>query len=139
MPLDKRAAGASQAIESEPALQGELRDSTNQIQPIGAMDVDSGRLITQPSDNPVINQALATDAMREYRSGLKDALKSVPGAKLAANRTTKNPKRLAEKIELQGQPAETVNDYGAAQVSVDSPQAKGCSCRSSQKNISCFA
>jgi hypothetical protein len=120
MPLDKRAAGASQAIESKPALQG----STNQIQPIGAIDADSGRLITQPSDNPVINQALAADAMREYRSGLKDALKSVPGAKLAASRTTKNPKRLAEKIEQQGQPAETVNDYGAAQVAVDSPQAR---------------
>lgn len=124
MPLGKKAAGAAQATQLEPALQARIRSSSNQIQPIGATDVDSGRLITQPSDNPVINQALATNAMREYRNGLEGALKSIPGAKLAANRTAKNPKRLAEKIELQGQPAETVSDYGAAQISVDSPQAK---------------
>jgi hypothetical protein len=122
MPLGKKAARAAQAAQLEPALQAEIRSASNQIQPIGATEADSGRLITQPSDNPVINQALATNAMREYRNGLEDALKSVPGAKLEAKRTAKNPKRLAEKIELQEQPAETVSDYGAAQVSVDSPQ-----------------
>ncbi|HET6216053.1 MAG TPA: hypothetical protein VFE27_03480, partial [Acidobacteriaceae bacterium] len=36
----------------------------------------------------------------------------------------KNPLRLAQKIVLQGQPAETVSDYGAAQIAVDTPQAK---------------
>jgi hypothetical protein len=124
MRLNKSAAKAAQAVQSEPALQTEIRSSTNQMQPIGATDVDSGRLITQPSDDPAINQALATDAMREYRGALEVALEGIPGAKLAANRTAKNPKRLAEKIELQGQPAETVNDYGAARISVDSLNAR---------------
>jgi hypothetical protein len=43
---------------------------------------------------------------------------------LAASRKRKNPARLAEKISGEGQPAETVSDYGAAQIAVDSPQAK---------------
>ena len=43
---------------------------------------------------------------------------------LAASRDAKNPARLAEKIAGQGQPAETVSDYGAAQIAVASPQAK---------------
>jgi hypothetical protein len=81
-------------------------------------------VVSQPSDNPAINQALATDAMREYRAGLQSAIKNIPGAKLAASRDAKNPRRLAEKIEREGQPAETVSDYGAAQISVSSPQAR---------------
>lgn len=124
MPLNKRAARAAQAVHSEPALQEEIRESTNQVQPIGAREFASRRLIIQPSDDPAINQALATDAMPEYRSGLENALRSIPGAKLAGNRNVKNPKRLAEKIEMRAQPAETVSDYGAAQVSVDSLKAK---------------
>jgi hypothetical protein len=40
------------------------------------------------------------------------------------SRNAKNPLRLTEKIEQQGQPAETVSDYGAAQIAVDSPQTK---------------
>ena len=53
-----------------------------------------------------------------------EAIRHIPGARLAASRDAKNPHRLAEKIERQGQPAETVSDYGAAQIAVDSPQAK---------------
>jgi len=39
-------------------------------------------------------------------------------------RDAKQPGRLAEKIFGEGQPAETVSDYGAAQIAVDSPKAK---------------
>jgi hypothetical protein len=107
----------------------------NQVQPIGATDTASGRLITQPSNNPAINQALATDAMQDYRSGLESALKHISGARLAASRSTKNPKRLANKIEKQGQPAETVSDYGAAQVSVDSLSARDAVVAAVKKNF----
>jgi hypothetical protein len=81
-------------------------------------------VVSQPSDNPAINQALATDAMREYRARLQSIMLKIPGAKLAASRDAKNPRRLGEKIEGEGQPAETVSDYGAAQVSVSSLQAR---------------
>jgi hypothetical protein len=53
-----------------------------------------------------------------------EAIRHIPGARLAASRDAKNPARLAEKIAGQGQPPETVSDYGAAQIAIASPQAK---------------
>jgi hypothetical protein len=93
-------------------------------QPVGAVDTASGRKIVQPTDNAAVNQVLATSAMPAYRALLLEAIRNIPGARLAASRDTKNPARLAEKIVGQGQPAETVSDYGAAQIAVSSPQAK---------------
>jgi hypothetical protein len=123
-PLGAAAIRAAKAARKNPALRTEIKRATKQPQPVGAVDPGSGRVITQPSDNPAVNQALATDAMHGYRRGLELAIKNISGAKLAASRAAKNPKRLAEKIQHEGQPAETVSDYGAAQISVDSPQAK---------------
>jgi len=91
---------------------------------VGAREPNSGRKIVQPTDNPAVNQELATDAMPVYKARLAEAIRHILGATLAASRDAKNPRRLAEKIEHQGQPAETVSDYGAAQIAVDSPQAK---------------
>jgi hypothetical protein len=93
-------------------------------QAVGAVEPDSGRKIVQPTDNPAVNQALATEAMPAYKARLLEAIRHIPGARLAASRDAKNPARLAEKIAGQGQPAETVSDYGAAQIAVASPQAK---------------
>jgi hypothetical protein len=92
--------------------------------PVGLREPASGRKIVQPTDNPTINQALATNAMPAYKARLEAAIRHIPGATLAASRNAKNPRRLAEKIVLQGQPAETVSDYGAAQIAVDTTQAK---------------
>src|SRR5271156_2605690 len=91
---------------------------------IGAQEPRSGRKIVQPTKNPAINQALATEAMSAYKARLAEVIRHIPGATLAASRDAKNPHRLKEKIQREGQPAETVSDYGAAQVAVDSPQAK---------------
>ena len=91
---------------------------------IGAVDPASGRTIVQPTDNSAINQALATEAMPSYTARLEELLRDIPGATLAATRDAKKPARLAEKIAGEGQPAGTVSDYGAAQIAVDSPQAK---------------
>jgi hypothetical protein len=93
-------------------------------QAVGAMEPASGRKIVQPTDNPAVNQVLATEAMPAYKARLLDAIRHIPGARLAASRDFKNPARLAEKIAGQGQPAETVSDYGAAQIAVSSPEAK---------------
>jgi hypothetical protein len=93
-------------------------------QAVGAVEFASGRKIVQPTDNPAINQALATEAMPVYKARLLAAIRHIPGATLAASRDAKNPARLAEKIAGQGQPAETVSDYGAAQIAVSSLLAK---------------
>ena len=94
-------------------------------QAVGAMEPASGRKIVQPTDNPAVNQVLATEAMPSYKARLLEAIRHIPGARLAASRDFKNPARLAEKIAGQGQPAETVSDYGAAQIAVSSLEAKG--------------
>jgi hypothetical protein len=91
---------------------------------VGAKEPSSGRRIVQPTRNPAINQALATEAMPAYQARLAEIIRHIHGATLAASRNRKNPSRLAEKIRGEGQPAETVSDYGAAQIAVDSPQAK---------------
>jgi hypothetical protein len=93
-------------------------------QVVGATEPASGRKIVQPTDNPAINQVLATEAMPAYKVRLLESIRHIPGARLAAIRDAKNPTRLAEKIAGQGQPAETVSDYGAAQIAVSSLQAK---------------
>ncbi|HEY4045583.1 MAG TPA: hypothetical protein VGM27_01850 [Acidobacteriaceae bacterium] len=123
-PLGAQAARAAKAAEENRELRPEIQLASNRVQPVGAIDPESRRVITQPSDNPAINQVLATEAMRTYRSGLHSAIRNISGAKLAASRDAKNPERLAEKIEQEGQPPETINDYGAAQISVDSPKAR---------------
>jgi hypothetical protein len=92
--------------------------------PVGAREPHSGRTVVQPTRSPAINQALATEAMPAYEARLKEIVRHIQGAVLAASRKRKNPPRLAEKIRGEGQPAETVSDYGAAQIAVDSPQAK---------------
>lgn len=119
--VSPKAEKAAEKTAKEPALAEE--NSNTEAQPVGAKDPESGRTITQPTDNPAKNQALATDDMPEFRKGLESALKGVKGATLAASRDAKNPKRLAEKINSEGQPPETVSDYGAAQISVDTPDA----------------
>jgi hypothetical protein len=92
--------------------------------PVGLREPNSGRKIVQPTQSPAVNQALATAAMADYKARLIAAIHGIPGATLAASRDAKNPHRLKEKITQEGQPAETVSDYGAAQVAVDSPQTK---------------
>jgi hypothetical protein len=88
------------------------------------LDPSTGRTVVQPTQNPSVNQALATAAMPAYQDRLLDAIQPIAGAELVASRTRKNPQRLQAKIAQQGQPADTVSDYGAAQIMVDSPQAK---------------
>ena len=116
--------GSLARLGFELAIQAISEPLNAQPQPVGAIDPRSGRRIVQPTDNPAVNQALATDAMRFYKTRLFASIRDIPGATLAASRDAKNPIRLAEKITGEGQPAETVSDYGAAQIAVDSPQAK---------------
>ena len=118
------ATAAARKTASDPRLLPNMQQMIVRPQAVGAVEPDSGRKIVQPTDNPAVNQALATEAMPAYKAQLLEAIRHIPGARLAASRDAKNPARLAEKIAGQGQPAETVSDYGAAQIAVASPQAK---------------
>lgn len=117
------AAQAANEVAAHPAMAPAM-DAPVQSTKVGTVDKTSDRDVLQPTNNPAVNQGLATEAMPEYVAGIKSALKGIPGAELANTRDSKNPERLAEKINEEGQPAQTVNDYGAAQISVDSPAAK---------------
>ena len=112
------------ALGFEPLLPSLTDLGFEPAMPIGAREPHSGRTVVQPTRNPAINQALATEAMPAYQTRLAEIIRHIQGAALAASRQRKNPSRLAEKIRGEGQPAETVSDYGAAQIAVDSPQAK---------------
>jgi hypothetical protein len=117
-------AAVTVGAHGEPRLPAARAPWIGRPQAVGALEPASGRTIVQPTDNPATNQALATDAMPSYTARLEELLRQIPGATLAATRDAKKPARLAEKIEGEGQPAETVSDYGAAQIAVESPQAK---------------
>jgi hypothetical protein len=119
-----RGTAAARRTAQDPRLSAAMQTLRMHPQAVGALEPASGRTIVQPTDNPAINQALATDAMPAYTARLEALLRDIPGATLAATRDAKKPARLAEKIAGQGQPAETVSDYGAAQIAVESPQAK---------------
>jgi hypothetical protein len=102
---------------------------------VGAVDPASGRKVVQPSSSPAVNQALATAAMPAFKAHLLEAIADIPGATLARSRDAKNPRRLAQKIVREGQPAETVSDYGAAQIAVASPQAKKAVANAIKRNF----
>jgi hypothetical protein len=119
-----RATAAARRTAREPLLLKDMQQMIVRPQAVGAVEPNSGRKIVQPTDNPAVNQALATEAMPAYKARLLEAIKQIPGARLAASRDAKKPARLAEKIVGQGQPAETVSDYGAAQIAVASPETK---------------
>jgi hypothetical protein len=119
-----RATAAARRTAHEPLLLKDMQQMIVRPRTVGAVEPNSGRKIVQPTDNPAVNQALATEAMPAYKARLLEAIKHIPGARLAASRDAKKPARLAEKIAGQGQPAETVSDYGAAQIAVASPETK---------------
>ena len=112
------------ALGFEPLLPSLTDVGFEPAMPVGAKEPHSGRKIVQPTRNPAINQTLATEAMPAYQAKLAEMIRHIQGATLAASRRRKNPSRLAEKIRGEGQPAETVSDYGAAQITVESPLAK---------------
>jgi hypothetical protein len=122
--ISARGEAAGRKTARQPRLLPAIQQMLVRPQAVGAVEPVSGRKIVQPTDNPAVNQALATEAMPAYKAQLLEAIVHIHGARLAASRDAKNPRRLAEKIAGQGQPAETISDYGAAQIAVASPQAK---------------
>lgn len=92
--------------------------------PVGSPDPETGRPVLQPTDDAKQAQNLATAAAPELTSKLDAAAQAVGGAKVDAVRDKKDPERVAEKVEKDGKPVETVPDLLAARISVDSPEAR---------------
>lgn len=128
--VSKAAQDAAQPVSQDvprgtPAPLKELAaEATNQPQPVGQTDPESGRTIVQPTDNPAALEKVAPTQAPALEDGLKAALANVEGADFQRVRDSKDPSRLAEKITDEGQPANSVSDYLASQVTVDSPAAK---------------
>ena len=76
--ISPRAKTATRKTAREPRLIAEMQQSIARTQPVGAIDPASGRKIVQPTDNPAVNQALATDAMPAYKARLLQAIGIYP-------------------------------------------------------------
>ncbi len=90
---------------------------------VGKADRESGRTIVQPSGGVLQNERMASQASPELATKLSEIASSVPGARLDRLRPQKNLERITEKEDAH-KPPETIADYLAAQITVDSPQAK---------------
>lgn len=94
--------------------------SEGEKQEAGVPRETSDRPVIQPSDDPSTNQQLATAGLKEIMPAIEKIVASVPGAKIDAVRPEKDPQRTQEKIDKEGKPANTVPDYSALRISVDS-------------------
>lgn len=108
--------------ETEAAKTGPLQETPQE--PVGAVDEESGRVVTQPTDSLATAQKLATAAAPELKSKLEGITGNVEGAAVAGVRDEKDRDRALEKSKQQDQPVETISDLLAARVSVDSPAGK---------------
>jgi hypothetical protein len=115
---------AGSAAAKHPDMKPAMELATGEHHDVGTEDPESDRTILQPTNNPATNQALATSAMPEFLEKVSKAIEGIDGAELKASRDVKAPGRMAEKINREAQPAETLSDYGGAQISVDTPAAK---------------
>src|SRR6202012_3014595 len=74
--------------------------------PVGAQEPVSGRKIVQPTRSHAINQSLACEAVATEKAGLAEVIGQIPRPTVVASGHAKNPRRLREKIQDEGQPAE---------------------------------
>lgn len=103
----------------------ETNPTTDETKPaIGETEPETGRPILQQSENPEVNQAAAKSEHPIVKSQLADAVKPIEGAELAGARAEKDPDRVGEKIEDEGQSPRTVRDYSGYRIAVDTPEAK---------------
>ena len=104
-----------------------LRDSGTEglrDQRLGATEPETGRVVMQASPRPEVNQAAATAEHPAIAEGLKAIVKGVAGAKLAGARDEKDPERIEEKIEDEGQSPRTLRDYSGFRIGVETDAAR---------------
>jgi N12 class adenine-specific DNA methylase len=105
-------------------LQPATAQATNQPQPIGKHEPDTGRQILQSTDNPATLQKAAQAQAPWLERQANATVQGIPGAKVEGIREKKAPADLAEKLDQEKQPAETIPDYLGGRIVVDSPAAR---------------
>jgi N12 class adenine-specific DNA methylase/2'-5' RNA ligase len=105
-------------------LQPATAQATNQPQPIGKHEPDTGRQILQSTDNPATLQKAAQAQAPWLEKQASATVAGIPGAKVEGIREKKAPADLAEKLDQEKQPAETIPDYLGGRIVVDSPAAR---------------
>src|SRR5208283_63313 len=118
----KPPAGAPSAIEP-PTIEGNAQPVPPRS-PIGTTEPETGRPVLQQSARPEVTQAAATAEHPAVKDAISNIIKPIQGAELAGAREEKEPERLGEKIENEGQSPRTVRDYSGYRIAVDSPTAK---------------
>jgi hypothetical protein len=99
-----RAEAAARKTVGEPRLLTAMQQMLVRPQKVGAVEPGSGRKIVQPTDNPAVNQALATEAMPAYRARLLEAIRNIPGSRLAASREPRIRHAWRKKLLPKGSP-----------------------------------
>lgn len=105
-------------------LQPATADATNQPQPVGKEEPATGRQIVQATDNPATLQKAAKANAPWLDQAVNATVKGVQGASVGGIRDKKEPADLGEKLNQEGQPAETIPDYLGGRIVVDSPAAR---------------
>ena len=98
-------------------------DKGPEAPPIGTTEPETGRPVLQEGETPKEIQKAATEEHPQVKAALGEVVAQVPGAELAAARPKKEPDRLEEKIEDEGQSPRTARDYSGFRIAVDSPGA----------------
>jgi hypothetical protein len=105
------------------------------IQAAPPAEPQTGRPVLQPSDQPAeLNKAAEVQAPT-FEKTLQDAVKGIEGAKVDGVRESKEPERVAEKVQDEGKPAETISDYLAGRIAVDSRAARDQAVESIRKQF----
>jgi hypothetical protein len=119
--------GGAEAATVEGAKPTNVTDVTKPVpefgEPIGTKDPETGRPVVQASENPEVNQELATDEHPEVKKAITALVKPIDGAELAGARDEKDAGRRDEKIAQEGQSPQTVRDYSGYRIAVATPQA----------------
>jgi hypothetical protein len=107
-----------------PLTQGQGNRAHGPAAPIGATETKTGRTVLQQSPRPEVNQAAATAEHPAIKERLTKLIAGIQGAKLTGAREEKDPERVGEKIDGEGQSPRTVRDYSGFRIGADSTEAK---------------
>lgn len=122
------ASAANPALQTEKpqqkiTVQGEPKPlNSTEGRQVGMTEPVSKRKVLQATDSILNNERLAAEAAPHLQRTLLELTGQIQGTRLARLRPEKNLVRAVAKVR-EGKPPETISDYLAAQIAVDSPQA----------------
>jgi hypothetical protein len=119
-------AGPALRIERQQKIpvQGEPKPpSPAERRQVGKTEAVSKRKVLQATDSIINNERLAAQAAPHLQRALLQLTDQIRGTRLARLRPEKNLVRAVAKVR-EGKPPETISDYLAAQIAVDSPRAE---------------